>query len=102
MQTLEQLSNFVSRYMALFVILIAGISLFQPWTFIWTVPWITILLSIVMFGMGMTMDLSERSRSSASCRCSRWSWLSNSPARPGSQRASSSSAPVPAAPHRTS
>ena len=59
MQTLEQLSNFVSRYMALFVILIAGISLFQPWTFIWTVPWITILLGVVMFGMGMTLRFAD-------------------------------------------
>ena len=59
MQTLEQLSNFVSRYMALFVILIAGISLFQPWTFIWTVPWITILLGVVMFGMGMTLRFTD-------------------------------------------
>ena len=33
MQILEQISNFVSRYMAVFVILIAGISLVQPWTF---------------------------------------------------------------------
>ena len=59
MQALEQLSNFVSRYMALFVILIAGISLVQPWTFIWTVPWITILLGIVMFGMGLTLKVSD-------------------------------------------
>ena len=55
MRTLEQLSNFVSRYMAFFVILIAGIALVQPWTFKWTVPWITILLGIVMFGMGLTL-----------------------------------------------
>ena len=59
MQALEQLSNIVSRYMALFVILIAGVSLFQPWTFIWTVPWITILLGIVMFGMGMTLRFED-------------------------------------------
>ena len=59
MQALEQLSNFVSRYMAFFVILIAGISLFQPWTFLWAVPWITILLGIVMFGMGMTIEFKD-------------------------------------------
>lgn len=55
MNALEQLSNFVSRYMAVFVVVIAGIALFQPWTFLWSVPWITILLGIVMFGMGMTL-----------------------------------------------
>ena len=59
MRTLEQLSNFVSRYMAFFVILIAGIALVQPWTFKWTVPWITILLGIVMFGMGMTLRFED-------------------------------------------
>ena len=41
MNALEQLSNFVSRYMAIFVVVIAGIALFQPWTFLWSVPWIT-------------------------------------------------------------
>ena len=59
MQILEQISNFVSRYMAVFVILIAGISLIQPWTFLWTVPFITILLGIVMFGMGMTLRFED-------------------------------------------
>ena len=59
MQILEQISNFVSRYMAVFVILIAGISLVQPWTFLWTVPFITILLGIVMFGMGMTLRFED-------------------------------------------
>ena len=49
MNALEQLSNFVSRYMAVFVVVIAGIALFQPWTFLWSVPGITILLGSVMF-----------------------------------------------------
>ena len=59
MQFLEQLSNVVSRYMAVFVIAIAAVSLFQPWTFLWTVPYITILLGIVMFGMGMTLRFDD-------------------------------------------
>ena len=59
MNALEQLSNFVSRYMAVFVVVIAGIALFQPWTFLWSVPWITILLGIVMFGMGMTLRFAD-------------------------------------------
>ena len=33
MQFLEKLSNFISKYMAVFVILVAAIALFQPWTF---------------------------------------------------------------------
>ena len=45
--------------MAVFVILIAAIALFQPWTFKWAAPKITILLGIVMFGMGMTLRLKD-------------------------------------------
>ena len=59
MQLLEQISNFVSRFMAVFVIAIAAVALFQPWTFLWTVPYITILLGIVMFGMGMTLRFED-------------------------------------------
>ena len=59
MQLLEQISNFVSRFMAVFVIAIAAVALFQPWTFLWTVPYITIRLGIVMFGMGMTLRFED-------------------------------------------
>ncbi|MBF1682645.1 MAG: bile acid:sodium symporter family protein [Selenomonas artemidis] len=59
MQLLERISNFVSRFMAVFVIAIAAVALFQPWTFLWTVPYITILLGIVMFGMGMTLRFED-------------------------------------------
>lgn len=59
MKQLEKLSGFISKYMAVFVILIAAIALFQPWTFKWAAPKITILLGIVMFGMGMTLRLKD-------------------------------------------
>jgi len=59
MKQLEKLSGFISKYMAVFVILIAAIALFQPWTFQWAAPKITILLGIVMFGMGMTLRLKD-------------------------------------------
>ena len=59
MQFLEKLSNFISKYMAVFVILIAVIALFQPWTFKWAAPNIAILLGIVMFGMGTTLRLRD-------------------------------------------
>ena len=45
--------------MAVFVILVAAIALIQPWTFKWAAPKITILLGIVMFGMGMTLRLRD-------------------------------------------
>lgn len=59
MQLLEKFSHFISKYMAVFVILVAAVSLFQPWTFKWAAPKITILLGIVMFGMGMTLRLRD-------------------------------------------
>lgn len=59
MKSLEKLSAFISKYMAVFVILVAAIALIQPWTFKWAAPKITILLGIVMFGMGMTLRLRD-------------------------------------------
>lgn len=36
MKTLEAISNFISKYMAAFVIIVAAIALFMPWTFTWS------------------------------------------------------------------
>ena len=59
MKSFERLSAFISKYMAVFVILVAAIALIAPWTFKWAAPKITILLGIVMFGMGMTLRLRD-------------------------------------------
>ena len=59
MKFLEAVSNFVSKWMALLVILMAAVSLFWPWTFKWTTPYVTYLLGIVMFGMGMTLRFKD-------------------------------------------
>ena len=59
MAFLEKVSSFVSKYMAVFVIMVAALALYQPWTFQWAAPKITILLGVVMFGMGMTLKLSD-------------------------------------------
>ncbi len=59
MNLLEKLSRFISNYMAVFVILVAAIALFAPWTFTWAAPQIAILLGIVMFGMGTTLRLGD-------------------------------------------
>ena len=59
MKALEKLSALISKYMAVFVILVAVIALIEPWTFKWAAPKITILLGIVMFGMGMTLRLHD-------------------------------------------
>lgn len=55
----EKMSSFVSKNMALLVVVTAIIALFLPFTFNWVVPKITILLGIVMFGMGMTLKISD-------------------------------------------
>lgn len=59
MKSLEKLSAFISKYMAIFVIAIAAITLFEPWTFKWAAPKVTILLGVVMFGMGMTLRIRD-------------------------------------------
>lgn len=59
MKFLGKLSDFISKYMAVFVILVAAIALFQPWTFKWAAPNIALLLGIVMFGMGTTLRLRD-------------------------------------------
>ena len=55
MKQIEKISNFMGKYMAVFVIIAAGFALFIPSTFTWAAPKITLLLSVVMFGMGLTL-----------------------------------------------
>ena len=59
MNSLEKLSGFVSKYMAVFVIVVAAIALFEPASFKWSASYITILLGVVMFGRGITLKLSD-------------------------------------------
>ena len=60
MRALEKASDFVGKYMAIIVVIIAAIALFAPATFSWIKPsWVTKLLMIVMFGMGLTMKPSD-------------------------------------------
>lgn len=55
----ERISNIVSKYMAALVILMAIAALFKPEHFTWIAPNITLLLGIVMFGMGMTLKAAD-------------------------------------------
>lgn len=57
MNFIEKLSGLVGKYMALIVVVVAGVALFMPETLIWIkTKWITTLLMIVMFGMGLTLS----------------------------------------------
>ena len=57
MKFLEKLSDFVGKYMAFIVVVVAAAALFVPTALIWIkTSWITTLLMIVMFGMGLTLN----------------------------------------------
>ena len=62
MNLLEQIGNLISKYMAILVILMAGAALAAPRTFAGIAPHVSILLGIVMFGMGMTLRGSDFQR----------------------------------------
>lgn len=60
MKILEKVSDFVGKYMAFFVILIAAIALFYPTTLNWIkTSYVNTLLGIVMFGVGLTLKLED-------------------------------------------
>ncbi|SFQ39056.1 bile acid:sodium symporter family protein [Salibacterium halotolerans] len=59
MNTVRHISSFMSRYFALIVILVSIAAYFAPNAFVWLGSYVTILLGIIMFGMGMTMKLRD-------------------------------------------
>lgn len=59
MKTLTWLSQFFSKTFAIWVIIFAVIAYYTPETFKSLAPWISILLGIVMFGMGLTLSLND-------------------------------------------
>ncbi|MCH3915989.1 MAG: bile acid:sodium symporter family protein [Spirochaetia bacterium] len=61
MKFLQKLSNFVGKYMAYIVLVIAALALFVPQTFTgWlTTSWVVPLLMVVMFGMGLTIKPAD-------------------------------------------
>ena len=59
MKVLERIGDFVSKYMAVLVILMAGAALAAPQTFAGIAPHVALLLGIVMFGMGTTLRAAD-------------------------------------------
>jgi BASS family bile acid:Na+ symporter len=53
---LETISRLAGRYFALWVVLISVIAYLLPGGFTWILPYITLLLGVVMFGMGLTLE----------------------------------------------
>ena len=59
MKTLERISNFAGNTFAIWVILFAVLSFFLPGGFTWIAPHISLLLGVIMFGMGLTLTLGD-------------------------------------------
>ena len=59
MKVLERFSQFVSNTFAIWVLLFAALAFFVPSGFAWIAAYITILLGIVMFGMGLTITVAD-------------------------------------------
>jgi bile acid:Na+ symporter, BASS family len=59
MKTLGKVSNFATSTFALWVILFAVLSFFVPQGFAWIAPHVSLLLGIIMFGMGLTLSVND-------------------------------------------
>ncbi|MCI2191815.1 MAG: bile acid:sodium symporter family protein, partial [Oscillospiraceae bacterium] len=59
MNALKKLSDLAGKYMAVLSLAVAVVALLSPHAFTWAAPHITLLLGIVMFGMGLTLKLSD-------------------------------------------
>lgn len=59
MQGVERVGQVISKYFALIVILVSITAFLAPGGFTWIVPYITLLLGIIMFGMGLTMKATD-------------------------------------------
>ncbi|GAB4073075.1 bile acid:sodium symporter family protein [Barrientosiimonas marina] len=59
MKTLEKVSSFAGNTFAIWVILFGILSLLFPDGFAWIAPHVTLLLGIIMFGMGLTLTLDD-------------------------------------------
>lgn len=59
MNALIRVSQFVSRFFALWVLMFAVIAFFWPNGFLWVGPYIPWFLGLIMFGMGATLSLGD-------------------------------------------
>ncbi|RYL90368.1 bile acid:sodium symporter family protein [Sporolactobacillus sp. THM7-4] len=59
MKFIVSAGHFLGKYFALFVLAAAAVSYFQPSLALWVLPYVSYLLGIIMFGMGMTLKKSD-------------------------------------------
>ena len=56
----KKVSDFIGKYMAVIVLVVAALALFAPRTCLWVqTSWVNTLLMIVMFGMGLTLKIGD-------------------------------------------
>ena len=56
----KRVSDFIGKYMAVIVLVVAALALFAPRTCFWVqTSWVNTLLMIVMFGMGLTLKIGD-------------------------------------------
>ena len=57
---MKRISDFVGKYMAIIVLVVAALALFVPKSCLWIqTSWINYLLMVVMFGMGLTLKFND-------------------------------------------
>lgn len=59
MNTIARISRFVGKTFSFWAALCAAVAFFDPELFKWVLPYITWLLGIIMFGMGLTLTPSD-------------------------------------------
>ena len=59
LKMLDRISQFAGNTFAIWVLLFAALAFFMPGGFTWIAPYISILLGIIMFGMGMTLSVDD-------------------------------------------
>nr|WP_287410534.1 bile acid:sodium symporter family protein [Pseudodesulfovibrio sp.] len=56
---LEVVPRFIEKYFIIITVLLSGIALIYPPSFIWIKPHIPLGLGVIMFGMGLTLDFGD-------------------------------------------
>ena len=57
---MKKVSDFIGKYMAIIVVIVAAIALFVPKSSTWIqMTWINYLLMVIMFGMGLTISPND-------------------------------------------
>ncbi|PMP84860.1 MAG: sodium transporter, partial [Thermodesulfobium narugense] len=59
MSVADRFTRWITGFFTLWVIIFALLAFYNPDFFKWLLPYISILLGIIMFGVGITLDLKD-------------------------------------------